>query len=707
MSPEEINRIAIEEMAQEELQAEESQAQGGYAPENTAPSKEEMDQYRSGTVPKRFEDQGLEVEESTIGESAAAAATGAPFVRDALAIAERMNEGVDFGTAYDSYKPNLEEMNIQGARAKKDNPWTYGATEVGTLVAGTMAGAATLAPALGGTLTTAGLSTVAGVGMGTLEGLSSSKDRGVKDAAKGAAWGIVGEVGGHYVGKGLKKTGEWLMDAGGDMVLDTVKKTLGLGGRRTKNIAFDNHLQRTGQKEVDFLDNISSQEMSSGVDKSGNKIMERVIDLNDSPERMLSKIKTHKKSIGDEIGNGYKAIDEAHDIKIDVAELKNDLRIKVVNDILGTSDNPSRQKIAAQVVEFIDNIGVFEKSTKMEYVLGDTKKIVDMGMEKTWNLSRVHKLQVDIRDTLSSIYKHNGSDITTAKQQEARVASALGRQMDQILDSVSTKADDVVSSVKANRVRFGNMATVEEGLQDSIYGASKGGIENTIKEVFGSGNVATAAARGAVIASQGGAGFLASIPVLGQIAKSTKTPAYIAKGLDSIGNIIAAAPTGRISTRLTAASMLSSREFSNALNGTIAEINLRAEPLQRNSENVQARQEDIRNLLKDRQPESIADFDKVIQEGPAAIGVFMDTISKLPGVSELFEPGVGFDGKVYSKEDKRALIDEVRRSNISRHDALQKAKEVELTGKIPDIRDVTPRPQQIYTPKNNRKVHKY
>jgi len=661
------------------------QDQGEYAPENTAPSVEEMDAARAG------------VEPTTAEALSGGWIESIPSLKDGVAafdgIADAMEEGRSFQGAYSKYKENLDDMNTSLTNSEAQSPWITAAGNIAGTAIGLGATAAGLgATTAGAALTTLGKGVVAGAGVGAAQGLSRSRDRGVSDVLVGGAIGAGSELGAHYAMKAVKKGGKYLLDKAGDMEASSVKKLLGIDNvSSSKN--FTKHLKKTSQKESEFLDDVLSQKLG-GTD-------EAVISFSDKPELQLSKIEFRKNELGNSLSSAYKKIDEKYKVEIDI----NDLKTSLMEDVTASfhaSDDPLTNKIGEEMDKYISSIGTKSKGFKKEVSEEGTKLIEEIGQIDTWTLSRTHKLQKDIRKRIQNIFKKSSMNDQEIAEQGRKVSASLGSHMDDILETVSSEADDIIGGVKTLRKQYGNMSTIEETIQNELY-RTKDNPLGLLKEAIGLRSLFISGAATSVL---GPAGLVVG-PVVNKIMASPKTPLYLSSGLKKIATVVSAAPTGEMATRLNAAALMSDRKFDATLHGLIAEINLRSEPIKRNSENVQARQEDIRNLLKDRQPQSVADFDRAIKEGPAAIGVFMDTVSKVPGVSELFEPGVGFDGKVYSKEDKRALIDEVRRSNISRHDALQKAKEVELTGKIPDIRDVTPRPQQIYTPKNNRKVHKY
>ena len=103
----------------------------------------------------------------------------------------------------------------------------------------------------------------------------------------------------------------------------------------------------------------------------------------------------------------------------------------------------------------------------------------------------------------------------------------------------------------------------------------------------------------------------------------------------------------------------------------------------------------------------VKQFDELIDsEDTAAIGGFMDALSKSAG--KFFESGIGFDGIVYSEEDKAVLqgqLDDLKGSmpvaqRIAMKNALQKS------GIIPDFNSVV-KPQPLKHVPRTKKMHDF
>jgi hypothetical protein len=663
----------------EKLEAMEARSQ------NFAPTVEEMEAARAAVEP-------------TTGEALAAGwVQGIPFLKDGVAaadgIADAMEEdGASFDTAYSNYKENLDEINKDLKNVEEQSPWTFAAGDIaGTAATFAAGGAALKATQLGAALTPLGVGVVSGAGAGAASGLSRSEDRGISDVAAGGAMGALSELGGHYLMKGIKKGGRYLLDKADDMGSQAAKKLMGIENVSSKK-QFHKHLKRTNQKESEFLNDVLTQKM----DDTG----EVVVNFSEKPELMIDKIKVRKGQLGNQIGKVYKQIDEAHKVDIDISDLKASLSDDVAAPFRN-SDDPGMNQIGKELDEYISSIGRKSKGFKKEITQEGTKIIEDVVQEDKWTLSRTHKLQKDIRKRIENIYKRNGLDISAAKEQERKVATSLGKHMDEVLDAVSTEADDAIGQVKNLRKQFGNMATVEESVEAAIYRQADNPMA-MLKEAIGMRSMIIS---GAATTGMGPAG-LAVGPIAERIIRSPKTPLYLSEGLKKVGNVINAMPSGEIATRLNSAAMMNNQKFEDTVYGLIGQVNLSQNPIQRTAEDVKLKQKDIRNYIKLNQPTSLPAFDRALKDGDEAINAFMDGVSKIEDIKDMFEPGVGFGGKVYDPADKAVLERQLKQSDVPAAQRMEMLEDLRNNGNIPNMQEVIRPVPQPHVPRT-KKVHNY
>jgi Ca2+-binding EF-hand superfamily protein len=670
-----LRQLALEEVAREELEQEKKQY---------APSVEEMEQAKAAVEP-------------TTGEALSAGVVeGIPFLKDAVAAYDGIADAVEednfsMDQAYANYKDKLDETNQDLSNVQEQSPWTMAAGEIAGTAASLAGGSAALkAAGAGATLTQAGINVASATGVGAAQQLSRSRDRGVSDVVVGGALGGISEIGGQYLMRGVKKTGKYLMDKADDELAASVKKIVGLKSASGERRLYK-HLQRTNQKESEFLNDVLTQKLDDGT---------TVLDFNDATPRMIDKIKVKKNDLNDQLTNAYKSIDMDNDVKISIEDLKSSLSDDVTQPFL-QSDDPGMQQIGLELDEYISSLGKKIKGVKREVTEEGTKLIEDVVYEDTWNISRVWKLQKDIRRRIESIYSKNKLSLDGSKEQQRRVATSLGKHMDEVLDTVSTKDNQVLGNVKKLRKQYGNIATVQDSLEQTIKG--EGSVMDTIKEAFGFRGVLLSTA---LTPFSGPAAYMAA-PAINSVLSNPKTPMYLAKGLKGISSIVNAAPTGEIASRLNTAAIMNNDRFSDTLYGTIAEINLRSFPLERSADTFLERQKDIRHFLKMQQPTAVKDFDEVIDSGDKGqIAQFMDQVSKFPGAGKFFQPGIGIDGFVYSPEDKQQLELQLKQADIPGAQRIEMLNQLRSTGKVPNMEEIV-EPQPMRHIPRAKKIQDY
>ena len=668
LTPEELKELQeLEEL--ERLEAMETREA------NLAPTVEQMEKAKA------------EVEPTMMEAASAGVVEGIPFLKDAVSaydgISDAMEEdNVSFDSAYSAYKEKLDETNKDLNRVESKSPGAFMAGDIaGTAASFAAGGAALRAAGAGATLTPLGADVAAGATVGAASQLSRSEDRGLTDVAAGAAMGGVAELGGHYVMKGVKKAGRYLMDKADDVGIRSAERILGIKNVSTRK-AMHKHLKRTKQKESEFMNDVLTQKM-----KDSDEMM---INFSDSPERMLDKISIRKEQIGDDIGKLYKEVDSMHKVEIDIEDLKSGLRDDVLPQFMN-SDDPGMNAIGAQLDEYISQIGRRSKGIKKEVTPEGTKLIEEIAVDNKWTLSRTHKLQKDIRKRIEKIYKANGMDLNAAKEQQRQVAQSLGKHMDEVLEHVSSDADDVIGIIKKRRLEFGNVSSVKDTLEAEIFRAKDEPIA-MIKEALGLRSLMMS---GVATSAVGPMGLVVG-PILNKVIHNPKTPLYLSEGVKKVSQVIQAAPTGYIATKLNSAALMGNEKFKTTMYGAIAEINLKQQPLARSSEEIIRRQADIRHLIKDKQPQSLADFDKVMESNdPDQIAGFMDQVSKVEGVSKLFQPGIGIDGKVYNEMDKATLEQQLKSSDLPAAQRMEMLDALRKNGIVPDFNSVViPEPKR-------------
>ena len=84
----------------------------------------------------------------------------------------------------------------------------------------------------------------------------------------------------------------------------------------------------------------------------------------------------------------------------------------------------------------------------------------------------------------------------------------------------------------------------------------------------------------------------------------------------------------------------------------------------------------------------------------------MDQVSKAPGADKFFEPGIGFDGVVYSEEDKQQLELQLKEANIPGAQRIQMINALRKSGIVPDMNSVLQAQPKQHVPRA-KKIQDY
>lgn len=608
---------------------------------------------------------------------------GIPFLKDAVSaydgIAETIEEGGSFEDGYARYEDKLNNVNKDLNTVEHHSPWTMAAGEIAGTTATMLAGGAALkAAGAGATLTAKGIGAVSAVGTGALSQLSRSEDRGPEDLAIGAGLGVAGEVGAHYVGKGVKKVGSYVMDKADDIYAAATRKILGMDNV-TSSKAFKNMLEQHNIKESHFFENVLTARMKDSD--------ELVIDIaKDAPDRMLDKLTLHRKALGKELGQMYKSVDT----KVDVVKAKRRL-IAEVTDPLYASKDTKYHAIADEVRKYIESLGKRPSGVKKEITPEGTKIIEDMRFDTEWSLTDLHGLQKDIRNRVKNIFKKAVVSAKEADEYDRQVATGIGNIMDDVLEGASTENDNLLGKVIEKRREFGSMKYLENTLEAKSHRKFDDPM-SALKEAISFKSLLA----GGIAAKYVGAPGLLVGPAFSRMINDPNTPVYLSKGMESIAKTIQEVPGGRIAARVNSAALQNNDYFEKTLYGLVAEQNLKANRIPRNTQSIRDYSEDIRHYLKAEDREMLRSFDIALEsENPDALGAFLDGVSKAPGANQFFEEGVGFDGKVFTEDDKMALERQLKMTDMPATQRMEMMENLRSNGIIPDFNTIVqPQPQK-------------
>jgi hypothetical protein len=295
--------------------------------------------------------------------------------------------------------------------------------------------------------------------------------------------------------------------------------------------------------------------------------------------------------------------------------------------------------------------------------------IKDVSMVKT--RAAAQKINLELRDFIKSKIGQAGPDISAAFE------STNTKWADFSIFAASLQAP-------ANQAKF---QTVEESMTLlQKLGKSLNG-NNMFSSLGGGGKVIGNALKNTALKSAGAVIADSQTDLLAQnISKSSQS-------LYKIGEKLANSPqfTPIAYRLLSAASIGNSDRFLDVIGDAEAEINLTEIPLQRNSQDIINRMDDVSNIIQNYAPEA---FDLFLtmsnQNDLEGIKILMSELSRQPGMSKFVEKGSGWDGKACSPYDFDEAELQIRQSNQNPTIKSQQLKELQELGTLP-----------VFQPKSN------
>lgn len=664
-SQEELLREELESLTPEELEEYEQALLGK---QKYAPSVSEMEAAKSSTEPTFVEGVAAGIMNTVPGMKQATEAY------DAMAI-EMQNEGASFDSVYERYKEQIDETDKDIAAAKNQAP---GAAMVGELVgtAGslTVGGIGLKAAGAGATLTDRGMRFATASGVGGAQKLSQEDTLDSREFVKGATIGAASE----YLGEKVMKGGKYVFDQTGiaDKVSKlSIKRLLGVW-KGTSKESMEKTLARTGQTEDEFLSSIVTR-----VKKDGTP----VINFQSKPSENVKSVGEYLDDVGNKLDDVYSSMDDKVEIKL--SHLKEILKQEHAS-MSGTED---AIKLADDMARTIDNLGVSKQNFKVEIKDGVETTSYDLIAPEKISVKELHEIQKNITKYIERSYDSNM--ITPLVKQKQKLAASI-REAN--LFNIKNKDENAYYALKELNKEYTNMSTVKDSLRNLAKNENSNNRLATMTDLIAVGIGSTAGPVGAIAA-----------PLIKRYAADPRTHLRLSEGYLKIANIIQASPQGEFASRIATASMMNSESLEKELNSIVGEVALRQNPIKRSSNDALEKQYYLRDIIKRFKPEALTQFDKIINSGnPQLIGSFMDGISKMEEAQDLFENGVGFDGFVYTDEDKAQLELQLRQTDMPGAQRMELLRNLRLTGQIPDLESIVVPEPKSHIPRT-KKIQDY
>lgn len=633
------------------------------------------------------------------------AVEGLPFAKDSAAIIETvMTSGTqNFG---EEYQTNLNEWDeaINDAEAKHPAAFMAGDIASGTLL-----------PIKGikGAMAFGGLSSASRLEdrnpfevAGSLIGGSALT--GTLSASMTAAGKLVGYVGGKLGALGAATTGE------------------AVGAFAGKNIKkLNRHIRKTGtgvsqsDRTIEFAQRINNT-MVDGEPLLGGALRSQSFSL--TAEKAQIAMRNHGKKLGSVVDD----LDAIYGDKISGKVLHDKMRSKMgIDDMLVSADPDTvllgkqyESKIKSQFMDTIEEI--VPMSVKKPSSIVDSNgnplmvdEVVD-SVKKTFKWKElspkeVHGVKIDHGQTSRKVSAGFEKLNTAGKQRalsvdetfDTSLTSTLNDIMDDVSGTVSKTNPDLANMYRSVNRDYSDMNLVQQMAQDQAD-STGGGAMRILKNALGT--------RGLLIAnlqsSTGANAALASATgvAINQMVNNPETSVRMSKLLTKTGDHIKLNPDSPFLKRLVMAAQVSSyspmigdEALQEAVASIGAEISLLESPIERTYTNIEDKSDYILEALQFHNPDQATAMRKALKSGDKeTVRVIMNEASKLPELQDMFVPGKGIDGRVFSPEEKAELKGELDVMDVSLNQKLKLEDNLMKNGVIPVVEE---EPERFFQPK--------
>ena len=635
-----------------------------------------------------LEDIGRDVQQSE--DASMGAIEGVPYAKDAIAAGQALfdDSEQDFSQKYDIKKQEIQDEINQ---AKARSPYAFMGGEIATGMA----------------MPVKGLKSA--MAYGALGQHSRSEERSVTDLFEGMAYGYVGEKVGKGISKGLTGLKDMATSSGKLGILEAA----GALNPRSKAIISsfaDKHYYSEGMKHEEVLKKFSDDVLSLSVD-DGQPLLKRFFQ---SPYETAKRALRARENVGKGLG---KILQESSDNlpKLDGEEVFNrmvqemDLTDDAINALQdkGTIAHklnvretlrqqflgkPKRIKTGVKTSTERINTGVVDEFSQPVYKeITTTQDVFDeVPQFKEFSLKQLHELKTQLGNRLQRQINKAKLGGVEGNMVDEDVLLTMGKLSEVISDGVGEGADDATKAAYKELNRKYQVALMVEDLALKHGHKTWEGPFGAFKEVLSTrGMMAgiTASAMGAPAAVSGGV-----LVAINKFSRDPRTPSALAKGALKIGEFIKTNPNTKFAERLIINAQLSSEDLRKAMLATAGEINLIETAVARDSDDALKRSDDILAAARFKDEELANQMQEVFESGNAdSIGAYMDGLSKDPELGKYFEPGIGFNGKVYDPQDKAMLEEQLRANDdIPYAQKLQLIDDLNKNGTIPQPQEQAP-----------------
>lgn len=628
-------------------------------------------------ISENFSPEELEVGTTTGEGLAAGFVKGVPFLQKGIAAAESLQEtvvsekGFDFDSFTKKYEENLLDQDKAMATAQTEAPVATTVGELGGAI---------------GTGIAAGPSVATGVALGAVEGASQSRADNVIDYAGDVAGGALLGAAGEAAGYGLMKVGskivksadKFLQDAGAKASLELFGFTKGKRARQ----ALENHLETTSG-----VDNLRTyQDYIGNLERLTNKGNQSLSDITDNPHKIMTRLDVAEEETWNKMDEIYSKASKSGP-KTAANDIDNLIRNEILNPLY--KSDATSQEVAQTLDDWL--FKTLNPIMEQKTVVKDGQRFSEpvRKLRGDMDAQQMHTFIKDLSAQVDNVFDalSEGRRVSSlSKQTKVRMLRSIKKlNKDNIKKAGDAIGDPkLLSELENLNIDYGDIKTAKKFVNDAANEAKQSDVMTNLRDGINKGIMDWRAALtitagvGGATAAAGPVGGLAALVGI-QLARSPKTPIWLAKKSGLLKEVLAkgerslTGPTvdpvaKKAFNSIAAASALSTAEFNEHLKGILSETSLSQNKLDRDVRLISADQkEDIYNYLEYKDPSLLNTFEEALNSGNEdVLGNALDAMSKLPGADRFFKPGMGFNGKVYSDEDKMMLnkqVDEMLNAN--------------------------------------------
>jgi hypothetical protein len=599
---------------------------------------------------------------------AAAAAVSDTIKLTQDAVSRQGMAGFDnvLSTYKEQFHKNHDLYNEEMKQLERDHPTLFGAAEVAGALTGTAAiGVGTAGYGLAAEIAAMGAyGFIHGAGSSnarTLDGrLHSAIQGGGTEAAMTAAFPAVGRAGKFAAKKAASVLGPAQLI---NYLAPSMKKFKQFFGIKEDTFEFANRM-------VNY---------TMDVERQGTKKTINVLQGAHTAEQSLDYIKKASVQTNTELARMYGHVDRVAPLPEDAVE---EIADRLMSDVLPKISKAGKEDIGDQTfVKLREQLREkFDRDFFMNDPNGRTLKLangatVPMRVPKKASISKLNRMK-------NEYFSHGGGNDEWLEQSLNKHYESAGKIIDEYIDShihansslldesipVGVKqigeAGEEISETFYNtwtssKTKARDLMHTEKLLHDRLMNPTS---LDVFRDIFR--NHVNKISLGAAVASSAlGAPISVTGAVVGgiyMVAKSDRIQKAAALGLTKLATSIEKNPDkySRLAMRLVAAADVSSDAFYERVMEAGAEVDLSESKLQRNFDDVMARQDSLVTLARAYDPAIVKQLKQAITAGDSTTVGSLLTSS--PKMSKFISSGLGWEGRALSQTDKEAVAEYIK-----------------------------------------------